>query len=153
MHPPAPCGAGRRLPQPSVSIVFISIHPPRAGRDRQRPWRESGCRISIHPPHAGRDRTDELDLASMGISIHPPHAGRDSETAALDKQSAISIHPPRAGRDGAPVYKLTPPTHFNPPAPCGAGLPLFQCIFLPMHFNPPAPCGAGRHQPDMSGAM
>ena len=33
--------------------------------------------ISIHAPRAGRDRTERLPAPSEGISIHAPRAGRD----------------------------------------------------------------------------
>ena len=33
----------------------------------------------------------------------------------------ISIHPPRAGRDVVCAFRLIAISHFNPPAPCGAG--------------------------------
>ena len=32
-NPPAPCGAGRAKPYKAYGDMWISIHPPRAGRD------------------------------------------------------------------------------------------------------------------------
>ena len=37
------------------------------------------------------------------------------------------------------------PVHFNPPAPCGAGRSATMSAKSERHFNPPAPCGAGRN--------
>ena len=101
------------------------------------------------------------------ISIHPPHAGRDVIVSILASLQSISIHPPHAGRDVGTNWRRRTRRNFNPPAPCGAGLP--QVVALqpesafqstrPMRggtrpageirghvddFNPPAPCGAGR---------
>ena len=103
----------------------ISIHPPRAGRDKSgaivsdwesgfqstRPVRggtrfsknKTGCEIiSIHPPRAGRDNNCTLNMSLRPISIHPPRAGRDQRNSAYLADLVISIHPPRAGRDDYP---------------------------------------------------
>ena len=144
IHPPR---AGRDGPGPVSATVpqTISIHPPRAGRDltndttglaeivfqSTRPVRggtfldnlaNCGIMISIHPPRAGRDNNNEEYIEEAWISIHPPRAGRDENEGAAVSDGEISIHPPRAGRDhgGAPPYPDG--VHFNPPAPCGAGL-------------------------------
>ena len=107
----------------SATINWISIHPPRAGRDRQNQVRlaknqnfnppapcgagRGGARthdipahISIHPPRAGRDRPKmPMQPPISRISIHPPRAGRDNIALGTDEKDFISIHPPRAGRD------------------------------------------------------
>ena len=100
-NPPSPCGEGRGL---NLSCIkrFISIHPPRAGRDavwyafadsipyfnppspcgeglRGVVFRRSQAIISIHPPRAGRDLIDVVALVAIFISIHPPRAGRDAD--------------------------------------------------------------------------
>ena len=145
---------------------FISIHPPRAGRDEgvgahiisdelfqstrpvrggtaptishtarftfqsTRPVRggtrnTSGLRnqskISIHPPRAGRDSNFRSKANPLYISIHPPRAGRDKVHIQHPQNHKISIHPPRAGRDPWFCYLVSNSSHFNPPAPCGAG--------------------------------
>ena len=83
---------------------------------------------------------------SRAISIHPPLAGRDAGGMAAGAAAAISIHPPLAGRDApGPPWQL-PPSYFNPPAPCGAGLRRTKRDGRLCDFNPPAPCGAG-HRP------
>ena len=56
------------------------------------------------------------------ISIHPPLAGRDFADIRAAGTNIISIHPPLAGRDVSEVYDAYDAYHFNPPAPCGAGL-------------------------------
>ena len=75
----------------------------------------------------------------------PPRAGRDYAGTADCHVIGISIHPPRAGRDPNRCIKWQTRCHFNPPAPCGAGLHCDSHNGQASHnFNPPAPCGAGR---------
>ena len=123
----------------------ISIHPPRAGRDcpsgdicgvqkhfqSTRPVRggtpsvaiiTTERTISIHPPRAGRDvLVGVRAVRLLVISIHPPRAGRDKAINLICGDCMISIHPPRAGRDAGLSITLRGRSHFNPPAPCGAG--------------------------------
>ena len=144
-NPPAPCGAGQGRPQRVTGTFPISIHPPRAGRDRAVVLDCDAHRcISIHPPRAGRDEVSTMAIHSAGrfqstrpvrggtfglfdrglagaISIHPPRAGRDFHNILHLPGSPISIHPPRAGRDGYSRNDCTHSDYFNPPAPCGAG--------------------------------
>ena len=78
----------------------ISIHAPRAGRDRRVSRASKAPRISIHAPRAGRDRRLRLYRADPEISIHAPRAGRDMrDDSAYSIRRHISIHAPRAGRD------------------------------------------------------
>ena len=98
-NPPAPCGAGHRdAPRKIVMLPFQSTRPVRGGT--LKPIPVSDVRgISIHPPRAGRDKA----LCNLGvcvnISIHPPRAGRDTGFWYRSVTMTISIHPPRAGRD------------------------------------------------------
>ena len=122
----------------------ISIHAPRAGRDRKisssltrfsafqstRPVRGAthhrvllrhAVAISIHAPRAGRDTKQETVEGDVKISIHAPRAGRDMARPISEIElTEISIHAPRAGRD--PVCRRNWPIsrNFNPRAPCGA---------------------------------
>ena len=145
-NPPAPCGAGHSRPLYLTVKLGISIHPPRAGRDKDsytrqgrlaifqstRPVRggtsntsdsSPNNQISIHPPRAGRDRIQHnLCHILLWISIHPPRAGRDVRERFPDFDlQRISIHPPRAGRDLSCLRSYATEGYFNPPAPCGAG--------------------------------
>ena len=106
----------------SRQFSAISIHPPRAGRDRfgvcaspepvyfnpPSPCGEGPklypaydtAPISTHPPRAGRDIKQIPVGNAVIISIHPPRAGRDPLRLRTGRSRApISIHPPRAGRD------------------------------------------------------
>ncbi len=83
--------------------------------------------ISIHPPRAGRDRQVFFQVSKQNISIHPPRAGRDFIGRLLtDGYAEISIHPPRAGRDNDGAGRNYVAPYFNPPSPCGEGL--FQTL-------------------------
>ena len=152
-NPPAPCGAGLfAANSQSFGNIFqstrpmrggtdylrrsrrrggISIHPPHAGRDvKGQPVMHLHPPISIHPPHAGRDNVSINQIHQSTISIHPPHAGRDAYVCMLSTVRQISIHPPHAGRDIL-VYRFPIlDSHFNPPAPCGAGQKV--CDFFPL---------------------
>ena len=122
----------------------ISIHPPRAGRDKGKFYIPSDGVISIHPPRAGRDN-DGLLTGKRAIHFNPPAPCGAGPAQACDTRNtvqfqstrpvrggtcagspflsfdAISIHPPRAGRDPLAPRVLAVASHFNPPAPCGAG--------------------------------
>ena len=120
-NPPAPCGAGR------VAVIvlvawgkFQSTRPVRGGT-RKRGFAIRKANISIHPPRAGRDRIGRAVTVRSAISIHPPRAGRDSIDRKASIEELISIHPPRAGRDNTLLRGALNVKDFNPPAPCGAG--------------------------------
>ena len=122
----------------------ISIHAPRAGRDRPgagctgrktdfNPRAPCGARprydianqatqqISIHAPRAGRDYfLNKSWLQKLHISIHAPRAGRDARDGPPSTGGRISIHAPRAGRDSCRSSWRSRHTDFNPRAPCGA---------------------------------
>ena len=144
-NPPAPCGAGRPLLFLSLLRLIISIHPPLAGRDHDSQYRRRVQGISIHPPLAGRDLDVVVSALLRAISIHPPLAGRDLPYTPPPTPYPISIHPPLAGRDRCCPSCFQKSGHFNPPAPCGAGLSSKTACGARTNFNPPAPCGAGRH--------
>ena len=144
-NPPAPCGAGPwdhsclSLPQIFQStrplrggtrdvpaqwrIFVISIHPPLAGRDMTGCWRcpYHGTFQSTRPLRGGTRRCSG-HRSARPISIHPPLAGRDHRACLIVQEAVISIHPPLAGRDSGVPRAGADDGHFNPPAPCGAGL-------------------------------
>ena len=107
----------------------ISIHPPRAGRDRQPqiPVRRYKP-ISIHPPRAGRDqcRPRSIWTTRRFQSTRPVRGGTLLANLRVLLPD-ISIHPPRAGRDLFAAIFAIRITDFNPPAPCGAGPHHLRC--------------------------
>ena len=103
--------------------VWISIHPPRAGRDVLPGLR--GYPIhDFNPPApcgAGHASGDPYQVF-YHISIHPPRAGRDGVYLELLKciRGFQSTRPVRGGTGSASVSEMVL-INFNPPAPCGAG--------------------------------
>ena len=121
IHPPR---VGRDLQTFSVSILstMISIHPPRVGRDFIIADYDHNYCISIHPPRVGRDRLLYRKQQGQSISIHPPRVGRDPAIGRMKLGDVrISIHPPRVGRDAGREDLFRSHQHFNPPSPCGEG--------------------------------
>ena len=129
-----------------VPLLFQSTRPVRGETLKEETSHFSHGSISIHSPRAGRDKTRVLIAMSKEIfqSTRPVRG----ETIRIGSQASflfISIHSPRAGRDHVFVERMVSLIHFNPLAPCGARPAL---IFSPSafngHFNPLAPCGARR---------
>jgi len=106
----------------TLAALDVSIHAPRAGRDRStirmsktakrfNPRAPRGARhgivcafaflrlVSIHAPRAGRDLVSHTLGLVQQVSIHAPRAGRDSAVSYLEANRPVSIHAPRAGRD------------------------------------------------------
>ena len=107
----------------AFSLLFISIHAPREGSDRQfrvgvassvnfNPRSPRGERrllskqpliiltISIHAPREGSDcLLSKQPLIILTISIHAPREGSDYYTARYRGFRGISIHAPREGSD------------------------------------------------------
>ncbi len=83
--------------------VVVSIHAPRAGRDR---WRSSGVEArSCFNPRA-------------------PCGARLWKVVIMSTIVIVSIHAPRAGRDGDNYRDSKNRIGFNPRAPCGARPPI-----------------------------
>ena len=75
-------------------------------------------------------------------STRPVRGGtRDNRFCAVALQ--ISIHPPRAGRDPVRSISAANSIDFNPPAPCGAGLPLLISLNLFLQFQSTRPVRGG----------
>ena len=143
-NPRAPCGARLQVIQHGIVLLGISIHAPRAGRDRQQFHPQAHQRdFNPRAPCGARRSTQRASgnfshfnpRAPCGAR-RPPRTGRSSASrfqstrpvrgatqsgADLPPLGQISIHAPRAGRDSAPTHLLgMSKMHFNPRAPCGA---------------------------------
>ena len=83
-NPPAPCGAGPVFLQCFGYLrIFQSTRPLRGGTGENHvDYRD--VYISIHPPLAGRDVSNGRKIAAFDISIHPPLAGRDRDFIVYD---------------------------------------------------------------------
>ena len=77
-NPRAPCGA-RPYIWRCVQIVlpFQSTRPVR-GATAEGGAQRYRLPVSIHAPRAGRDRNSERDSQRYSVSIHAPRAGRDN---------------------------------------------------------------------------
>ena len=102
--------------------------------------------ISIHPPRAGRDKSGAIvsDWESGFQSTRPVRGGTRFSKNKTGCE-IISIHPPRAGRDIGRNSRQNDNNYFNPPAPCGAGryLVLMEVGSILISIHPPR---AGRDQ-------
>ena len=85
------------------NLIYISIHAPRAGRDRvkNKIIRETR-KISIHAPRAGRDSCPcAVNLTTTEFQSTRPVQGATQVDEVDGLVRSISIHAPRAGRDTA----------------------------------------------------
>ncbi len=123
----------------------VSIHAPRAGRDRPLPVGRAG-RQSFNPraPRGARRARGWRRRKARPVSIHAPRAGRDAETmAAMAMKASFNPRAPRGARPPKPSTCVSP-CGFNPRAPRGAR-PGFPRMALTLaSFNPRAPRGARR---------
>ena len=120
-NPRAPCGARPRARDlGGVESLFQSTRPVRGATCHIRRAR-AGLPISIHAPRAGRDRSCWMPAAqSWHFNPRAPCGARLALVVAGAGDVPISIHAPRAGRDRRGMRRGSPGLHFNPRAPCGA---------------------------------
>jgi hypothetical protein len=114
-----------------IMFKFVSIHPPRVGRDFCAPT--SGLRpAGFNPPSPCMEGLQEATLSLLSVvfqstlphgegharrrrafvvavvSIHPPPAGRDDiRERVVMERLFVSIRPPRVGRD-RPFPRILP---------------------------------------------
>ena len=98
-NPPAPCGAGPAGGNVFSPSTFISIHPPRAGRDRRR---QSTFFSSLHfnppaPCGAGPLRRSQWRLAEKFQSTRPVRGGTNKDRKKQIQQRFQSPRPVRGG--------------------------------------------------------
>ena len=145
---------------------LVSIHAPRAGRDkpfalcgsehpcfnpraprgarrlrRRKRWRR--LLVSIHAPRAGRDGSEPPVTSTLIVSIHAPRAGRDAFPELEQNTGVVSIHAPRAGRDNIDCSKYYAQVLFQSTRPArGATWYSRRASTTSCSFNPRAPRGA-----------
>ena len=111
---------GNRIPA-AWAAPHISIHAPRAGRDRRLRLYRADPEISIHAPRAGRDAYSRgAVLLTNQFQSTRPVRGATPESHSGVLPLHISIHAPRAGRDQGVHQRQRQHRDFNPRAPCGA---------------------------------
>ena len=154
-------------------IAQVSIHAPRAGRDKQkrlscaqvktfqstRPVRGATQAEAVAATEKGfqstrpvRGATVNLGVADCrdAVSIHAPRAGRDRGRGRAEEITYVSIHAPRAGRDRSRHTSGGSEGWFQSTRPVrGATLPRLAVTLRGYGFNPRAPCGARLRKEDL----
>ena len=104
-----------------VGAIYISIHAPRAGRDR-RSWRPTTTASYFNPraPCRARLLVTQFTHTSLGFQSTRPVQGATEVGHQLHHRTGISIHAPRAGRDLDIKIGRRVDYNFNPRAPCRA---------------------------------
>ena len=125
-NPLSPHGERRATTSNIDTLLDISIHSPRMGRDRLQvgiitvledfnplsPHGERPPSASVPPPDTsfqstlpawGETRTTPTATPERSISIHSPRMGRDQSGSPSGPAQHISIHSPRMGRDTARI--------------------------------------------------
>ena len=102
-------------------MKFQSTRPVRGGTPEMRVCKRCGM-ISIHPPRAGRDRVD-VRIYVCGGDFNPPApcgAGRQPAAGGPLRREFQSTRPVRGGTMNLVRFRRDE-DDFNPPAPCGVG--------------------------------
>ena len=111
-NPPSPCGEGRDAQIIDDGKYFISIHPPRAGRDRMPFCRapQNSVFQSTLPVRGGTPCADAVQRESVFQSTLPVRGGTlAAELPILRRGAFQSTLPVRGGT--AKVHKITLYTH------------------------------------------
>ena len=148
---------------------YISIHPPRVGRDPATP-------LSPQAPPSFQSTLPvwggtmwPIEIAALSFDFNPPSpCGEGRVTISTSSLVVADFNPPSPcgeGRCRSP-RRCRPARYFNPPSPCGEGLAVIGgnsatygiSIHPPrvgrdlsnhtmrgtcQYFNPPSPCGEG----------
>ena len=95
-----PVGGATPVPPLPLALVYISIHAPRGGSDRER-WAIPLNVILFQStlPVGGATPAAQDVLHLFGISIHAPRGGSDLIHVQNLRYATISIHAPRGGSD------------------------------------------------------
>ena len=101
---------------------YISIHPPRVGRDRETAS-VAGRGPYFNPPSPCGEGPNNVSIRAESAHFNPPSPcgeGRGNKCKHY-RRHPISIHPPRVGRDSWGRSTMARLPNFNPPSPCGEG--------------------------------
>ena len=142
-NPRAPCGArpfiGQYVPHYSG---FQSTRPVRGATAKNtRSWLETI--VSIHAPRAGRDkRSSDHWQCSRCFNPRAPCGARRTKTTALSTSPCFNPRAPCGARRFM-LIPFVPLTMFQSTRPVrGATAPHNHIIMQHLSFNPRAPCGA-----------
>ena len=148
---------------------FISIHPPRVGRDlsytlsmtsltrdfnppspcgeghRWQGW-QTYRYFHFNPPSPCGEGLGLVDLRRFVAEFQStlPVWGGTQPGSHAERRTRISIHPPRVGRDPAAAGRAVSTMSFQSTLPVWGGTVGGRVLFGPVdNFNPPSPCGEG----------
>ncbi len=136
-----PVRGATKLCVDDIGVAVISIHAPRAGRDRgscteARPLRYFNPRA----PCGARRNASAHRRGGTEFQSTRPVRGATDERKAFVATVKISIHAPRAGRDQpARLRRRAEHHHFNPRAPCGARRAGYRVEFRSDEFQSTRP--------------
>ena len=147
---------GATCAKAEIGLLYcVSIHAPRAGRDRRfiRWWIRSH-RFNPRAPCGARRGGGAHGVCYAPFQSTRPVRGATRWRGGHAQCDGVSIHAPRAGRDVSSAGLTPSPTCFNPRAPCGARpcpctdgdiLGGFQST-RPVRGATASGAGSGRHQ-------
>ena len=143
-----PVGARQQRADICGHPLRISIHAPRRAR-RQMARRSTSLSMDFNPPApcgAGHRRGLCADLIAQFQSTCPVW-GRTQIYKYVRDPKEISIHLPHVGQDVQRPRRKCTPAAFQSTCPMwGRTSPTRLPGRTTTHFNPPAPCGAGQHK-------
>ena len=104
-----------------LCLLGVSIHAPRAGRDRSpRCARRRRRRFNPRAPCGARRACKSREMTLCGFQSTRPVRGATGHHDDHGGKRQVSIHAPRAGRDMVASVLASASLGFNPRAPCGA---------------------------------
>ena len=120
-NPRAPCGARREdLLAFAESATFQSTRPVRGATARPRDSRRA-TRVSIHAPRAGRDRGGAVPRkAQVRFNPRAPCGARRGHVCTLPHRNRFNPRAPCGARPPVSTSVRQMQRSFNPRAPCGA---------------------------------
>ncbi len=146
-NPRAPRGARRDLICVPPILVAVSIHAPRAGRDRND-YALQIRETQFQSTRPARGATLARWIGgnwSYGFNPRAPRGARLHADVVCENDVFVSIHAPRAGRDCAIGFKCQRAYGFQSTRPArGATCGVLVNAVKATRFNPRAPRGARR---------
>jgi len=136
---PARGATASRLAAPSPARRF-NPRAPRGARPGDGGLILRTVVVSIHAPRAGRDRmAPSMARWTLAFQSTRPARGATAGGVELDLGQTVSIHAPRAGRDRSSSYYCSPWPCFNPRAPRGARQQLWYITLTLPRFQSTRP--------------
>ena len=138
-------GGTRRIVDGMRIPAYISIHPPRVGRDFLRFFPRFGIAISIHPPRVGRDSWPIFHTPNIN-HFNPPSPCGEGLLLFIVGYFFITFQSTLPVWGGTFSGTTAPPTGgFQSTLPVWGGTGRNKKgHYNQRYFNPPSPCGEGQ---------